>query len=228
MNKFLIKLSLQVIFMLSIISNAFGFSHRSEDIQLMPRKIDFSGGTIFFSIPESFSKDMPESVSFSEKEVFEDNSNITLIQRWWDFESEAFFSKNDGSIMMTVFVEQVPLNSKYNILDPLEFIATIMSNYSGEIQQEKLQNNKIGEHTYYPDFYEAYSIKKFNSQQWLSYPVERHLTNQLDLHFARPISSQHYIVVAFSNAPTAKLSTREFIVKYGLSHMDSIMDTFSF
>jgi len=217
--------------MLAVISKAFGFSSSVEPAKLKPRQINLSGEIVSFSLPENFSKDMPaenmiESVDLSDKSVFTDYHKFTLIRRWWDFKSKGFFSKEYGSIMMSIYVRQAPENSEYEISNPLGFIGTIIHNYNEVSSKENPSNKNEKPTTLYPDFYEAYTIKTINSLQWFRYPVESSLSGRYDVNYAIPITPQHYIIVEFLLAPNDDISTRQFLNEYGQPHMDSIMNTF--
>ena len=232
----LIKCSLQVIIMLAFFSKAFGFSSLSnEDIQLKPRQINLSGEIVSFSMPENFSADMPikemiESVNLADDSVFEDYRKFTLIRRYWDFKDKGyfgFFEKGYGSLMMSIYIKKAPENSEYDILNPLEFVGTIIRNFDEISRNESLENNNEAPSNSYPNFYEAYKIQTINSLHWFSYPIESNITGRLDINYAIPITPQHYIVVKFSFAPNNNVSTRQFIEEHGRPHMDAIMNTFA-
>ncbi len=44
--------------------------------------------------------------------------------------------------------------------------------------------------------------------------------------FAIPVTNQHYLTVAFSFAPSSKLTMRDFIDGYAQQAVDRIMETF--
>jgi len=232
----LIKYSLQVIFMLAFFSKAFGFSGLpNEDIELKPKQINLSGEVVSFSIPENFSTDMPakkmiKSVNLSDESVFEDYRKFTLIRQWWDFKDKGylgFFAKGHGSIMMSIYIKQAPENSEYDILNPLEFVGTIIRDFDQISKNDDRQNDSEEPLTLYPNFYEAYTIKTINSRHWFRYPVESNVTNQFDVNYAIPITPRHYIVVEFAFAPNDDVSTRQFFNEFGRPHMDAIMNTFA-
>jgi len=232
----LIKYSLQVIVMLAFFSKAFGFSSLpKEDIQLKPQQINLSGEIVSFSIPENFSTDMPakdmiKSVNLWDKSVFEDYRKFTLIRRWWDFKDKGyfgFFAKGYGSVMMAIYIKQAPENSEYDILNPLEFVGTIIRNFNEISKNDDRQNDSEDPLTLYPNFYEAYTIKTINSLHWFRYPVEEKVTNTFITNYAIPITPQHYIVVEFSMSANNNVSTRQFIEEHGRPHMDAIMNTFA-
>ncbi len=229
----LIKYSLQVIIMLAFLSKAFAFSSTpNEPIPLKPRQINLSGEIVSFSMPENFSTDMPaedmiESIDLTDKNVFEDYHKFTLIRRWWDFKEKGFFAKGYGSAMMAIYIKQAPENSKYDILNPLGFIGTIIKDFDDISRSDNSENNNEESSTLYPNFYQAYTIKTINSLHWFRYPIEEKVINQYIVNYAIPITPQHYIVVRFTFFANDNVSTRKFFNEYGRPHMDAIMDTFT-
>jgi len=224
----LIKYSLQVIVMLAFFSKAFGFSSLPKQaMQLKPQQINLSGEIVSFSMPENFRADMPakdmiKSVNLWDKSVFENYREFTLIQRWWDFKGKGFFAKGYGTVMMTMYIKQAPENSEYDILNPLGFIGTIITNFN-----DINRNENEAPSNSYPIFYEAYKIQTINSLHWFRYSVESNITGRLDINHAIPITPQHYIVVEFAFAPNDGVPTRQFIEEHGRPHMDAIMNTFT-
>ncbi len=233
MNNTLVKYSLQVIIMLAFLSKAFAFSSTpNEPVPLKPRQINLSGEIFSFSMPENFSTDMPakdmiESVDLTDKRIFEKYQEFTLIRRWWDFKDKGFFAKDYGSVMMSMYIKQVPENSEYDILDPLGFIGTIIRDFNDISQNDTRKNDSEKPLTLYPDFYEAYKIETINSLHWFNYPVEEKVTNEFIINYAIPITPQHYFVVSFSLSPSYNVSTRQFIEEYGRPHINAIINTFT-
>ncbi len=228
-----IKYSLQVIIMFAFLSKAFAFSSAPhESIKLKPRQINLSGEILSFSMPENFSIDMPaddmiESINLADESVFEDYQKYTLIRRWWDFKEKGFFAKNYGSVMMAIYIKRAPENSDYSILNPLEFVGTLIRNFDEMSRKEKLENNNVEPSTLYPNFYETYMTKTINSLHWFRYPIEEKIIKQYIVNYAIPITPQHYIEVRFTLLASNNLSTRQFLSDYGRPHMDAIMDTFT-
>lgn len=209
--------------MLAAISKAFGFSSPPEQHPLMPRQINLSGNIFHFSIPENFSQDMPaenmiETVDLNDKAIYQDYQKFTLIRRWWDFKEKGYFGKSYGSIMMSMYIREVPEDLSKNILNPLDFIQVIMKKF--EVSAKKNRESV------YPDFYEAYSLKTANNQQWLNYSVEKPQENIHDINYAIQITDEKYLEVEFSFAPVAGVSVREFIDVVGRNHMRSIINSF--
>ncbi|NOY71750.1 MAG: hypothetical protein GXP14_05140 [Gammaproteobacteria bacterium] len=221
--------------MFAFLSKAFGFSSLpDEHIQFKPRQINLSGEIISFSIPENFSTDMPaedmiESVSLTDKNLFKEYQEFLFIQRWWDFKDKGFFAKEQGSVMMSIYVKQAPENSEYDILNPLEFVGTIIRGFNEKSRKEILENDNGEPSFLYPDFYQAYTIRTINSLHWFRYPIESASApaRRFDVSYAIPITPQHYVVIEFMITLNHSVSMREFFNEHGRPHMDAIMDTFN-
>ncbi len=80
---------------------------------------------------ENFSKDMPAYPIREEYnlEAIGTGKESVLIQRWWDIKEPGFFSKNLGTVMMSINVYAVPENTRkkihnspYNVQDRVDLI----------------------------------------------------------------------------------------------------------
>lgn len=227
-----IKFSIWTIVMLAVITKALGLSRPPEKAQLMPRQIELSGNLLNFSIPENFSTDMPadnmiESVNLSDKSIYKDHEKFTLIRRWWDFKESGIFAKEFGTIMMSIYIKETPDNSDKNILTTLGLIGTTIDSFNLESKTGEEKDSEGNVVTLYPNFYEAYSMAKFNQQNWVSYPIEHPSLHQHEIYYAIPVTDKNYIVVSFSFAPVNSIPVREFIDQYGREHMKSIMNSFN-
>jgi len=218
--------------MLAVITKALGLSKAPEQAPLMPRQIELSGNLVKFSIPENFSSDMPadnmiESVNLSDKEIYLDHEKFTLIRRWWDFKESGLLAKEFGTIMMSMYIKEIPENSDKNILTPLGLIGTTIENFNIESKTGEEKDSEGNVITLHPNFYEAYNIATFNQQNWISYPIEHPSLHQHEIYYAIPITEKNYIVVSFSFAPVNSIPVREFVDEYGRDHMESIMNSFN-
>jgi len=220
--------------MLDILSKIFSFSRPpSEPIKFTPYQINLSGIIVLFSMPENFCPDMPiknmiDSIDLMDKNLFEKYKEFLFIQRWWSFKDKGFFAKEQGSVMMSIYVKQAPENSEYDILNPLGFIGTMIKGFNERSRKEILENDNNEPSFLYPDFYQAYTIRTIHSLHWFGYPVESATSErQFNINHAIPITPQHYIVIEFMFTLNHSVSMREFIQEYGRPHMDAIMDTFN-
>jgi hypothetical protein len=127
-----------VIIMLSFIAQIFSPSAQAEKKQtLYPRKINLSGNTFQFSMPEDFSKDMPaadmvEQLDITDPKKFDNGEYGNLLRRWWDIKEPGWFGKELGTIMLDISVQRVPENTKklihdraFNIRDRVDFLLMI-------------------------------------------------------------------------------------------------------
>lgn len=214
--------------MLAVFSKVMGLSKPQDQSPLMPRQINLSGNILYFSIPENFSVDFPaddmiESVDLTDKSLFSNPNKFTLIRRWWDFKDSGFFTKDIGTIMMSIYIKEKPEKLNKNLLEPLGLIGTIINDF--KTQGDTKNNNNSGI-VLYPDFYEAYSISKFNKNNWINYPVENSENNTHDIFHAITISDNDYVVVHFSFASVNSVDVRSFIENYGRAFMNEIMNSF--
>jgi len=211
------------------LSQLFNFSKASDDIPYMPRQINLSGNIVHFSIPENFSRDFPaepmiEKLDLDQVGLFAEGKPIELLRRWWDFKTDSFFSRNIGTMMMTIHVYDTPeslpeINNIKNFLDILLF--NLKKRY--ELENKGRKNEEI---KYFPEFYRSFYSEKINDQLWIRGGASTEDESQVEFHRWKPITSGFYIGVEFHFAPNNNIGMREFIDGYARDMLEKIMATF--
>ena len=218
----LITLTL-IIIMLSIIYKVLGVTKPLETAPLMPRQINLTGNIVHFAMPENFSRDMPaadmiETVNLADKAVYQDAAKFTLIRRWWDFKEGGWFGKEYGTLMMSLYVKEVPDSLTLDITDPMNFIEIIIDQINKHKTNDPMMVNS--------DYFGAYKERWFNNQRWLNY-VQGHLNgNTMTILYAVPVSQRTYIVAEFTSAPANNIGMRYFIDTFTEPFMQQIMASF--
>lgn len=225
MKQSLLTYSIQLLFMLAIITKAFGLSSPPEQHPMMPRQFDLSGNIVYFSMPENFSQDMPaddmiESVNLRDKNVYEDPHQFTLIRRWRDFKDRGFFAKEYGTIMMSLYLKEVPDILNIDTIKPLNFIDIIID----DIKKNKPDDSE--NLAVYSDYFTAYDEKFYGTLRWLRYVQGPLDGTQYSILFAIPITEKQYIVAEFTSSPNNDIDIRGFVDNYTESFIDKIMNSF--
>ena len=217
-----------VIAMLSI-TQLFGSPKKNNDIPYMSRQINLSGNFVSFLIPENFSTDFPaddliETVNLKGRDDSQEAKPITLLRRWWDFKDNSFFSKNVGSMMMTIHVYKVK-DSQKDISNPIGFIEAIQLDLE---MRDKEENSNTSEDfkVIYPSSYDSYVQKKFDRLTWLRNATGTFDERQVTYHYWVQIDDSHYLTVEFSFAPNDNIAMRTFIDTYCRDMLEKIMSTF--
>ena len=227
-NKTIISLLMVTTIMLSI-SQLFGSSKEPVKAPYLPRQINLSGNYVNFSMPENFSLDLPaedmlEVVDLNSEKNFEKNNSLTLLRRWWDFNSDSFFSKNVGTMMMTIHVYE-SLDKSKNIANPIEFIqALILDMEKRDKEEGKGKADDIK--THYPTEYISYVERTYNKQRWISSGSGTFDETTKVFHFWIPITDINYLAIEFNFAPNNDISMREFLDTYCRPQMNKIMESF--
>ena len=224
-----ILLFLVIITMLSI-SQLFGSTKENTEYPYMSRQINLSGNIIDFSMPENFSKDMPaddliEVLNLTGEMLFKNNNSFTLLRRWWDFKDDALFSKNVGSMMMTIHVNKT-LDESKDISHPIDFIKLLMLDMNKRDKDEN-KGRSENEKVLFPlDYYILYVERNYNNQRWLRAGSAAEDESQMMFHYWIPITSRHYLTVEFNFAPNNNISMRPFIDTYCRDMFEKIMSSF--
>lgn len=219
-----------VITMLSI-TQLFASSKDDNEFKYMPRQINLSGNIVNFSIPENFSKDMPaddlvENLNLNDNSLYDKTNSVALLRRWWDFKDDSFFSKNVGSMMMTIHVYK-SLDENKNISHPIDFVETLMLDMN---QRDKNENTgrPENEKVHFPtDYYMLYVERKYNNQRWLRSGSGNEDESQMIFHYWIPITPKNYMAVEFNFAPNDNIAMRTFIDTYCRDMLEKIMSTFN-
>ena len=227
-HKTLLSLLMVAIAMLSI-SQLFGSSKDNSQHPYMPRQINLSGNFVSFSIPENFSKDMPaddliESLNIEDDKLFLKNNSITLLRRLWDFNDDSFFSKNVGTMMMTIHAYKIKKPSE-DISHPLGFVNVLLA----EMERRDKEENKgksDSDKVFFPESYQSFFERTHNNQKWFKGGAADTHETQLAFHEWKQISSDTYIGVEFHFAPNNNISMRTFVDTYCREMMNEIMSTF--
>jgi hypothetical protein len=214
--------------MLSI-SQLFSSSKENKDHPYIPRHINLSGNIVSFSIPENFSLDFPadnlvEDLNINNQNVFAKNNSFTLLRRWCDFKDNSFFSKNMGTMMMTIHVYKTN-DSSVDISHPIGFIKTLlleMERRDKEENEERSESDKV----YFPEFYQSFIEKMFNNQKWLRGGAADTNETQMAFHEWKQITPDHYLGVEFHFAPNSNIRMRTFLDTYCRDMLEKIMSTF--
>lgn len=215
--------------MLSI-TQLFGSSKENNDFPYMPRQINLSGNIVNFSMPENFSKDFPaddliESLNLGDAKLFEKNNSLTLLRRWWDFKDDSFFSKNIGSMMMTIHVYK-SLDESKDISHPIEFVNLIMLDMKRRDKDEN-EGRAESEKVLFPlDYYMLYVERNYNNQRWLRSGSATEDESQMIFHYWIPLTAHNYIAVEFNFAPNNNISMRTFVDTYCRDMLEKIMSSF--
>jgi hypothetical protein len=197
-----------------------------------PRQVDLSGNILHFSMSENFSKDMPaanmvEKLDIEDLKKFDNPEYGNIIRRWWDIKKPGFFSKELGTVMMDISVQQVPDNKQklihantYNIADRLDFLLILDENLRHRYKKIKSEIESNGDDTYVysidfcslygKELESFYRDKTYNHQKWAAYTVTAPL-NQLIVGQALPLTKYSYLEVVFTYSPNQNIAPREFL-----------------
>lgn len=216
--------------MLALLMKSIGLAQAQSDYPLLPRQVNLSGNIVQFAMPENFSKDFPaddliESVYLSNSKLFSEYNSVLLLQRYWDFYTRSFFSKNVGTLQMTMVVKKVDPSSGKNIVVPDELIKVISADLKSKYDASNT-SKPSSEKTRYSNLVDDFVELKYNNQRWVRYSIWKDNDRELTSVFAIPVTNQHYLTVAFSFAPSPKFAMRDFIDGYGQQANDRIMETF--
>jgi len=215
--------------MTGLITKLFAMSADANGVsELKPREIVFTGSKLAFSMPENFSPDFPaenliSQVDLNNSALYESSNKALLLRRWWDFTEKSFFSTNQmGTIMLSISV----VRSSVEYSDRLALIDVI---HKGLDKQYK-ESNKTTQADFqvaYPETYESFNESLFNGQRWLSYVVAPMNASEATVSFVSPLSNKHYVEMAFTLMPSAKIDTREFEDKFSRVFIDTLMTSTS-
>ena len=225
--KTLLSIFMVAITMLSI-SQLFGTSNDTT-YPYMPRQINLSGNIVSFSIPENFSKDMPaddliENLDLDNENTFKNANSITLLRRWWDFKDDSFFSKEMGSMMMTIHVYKIESTDK-DISHPIGFVEILLE----QMEQRDKEENKgrdASSKVYFPEHYQSFFERTHNNKKWIKGGAADTYETQMQFHEWKQITPNVYIGVEFHFAPNNKISMRTFVDTYARGMYEKIMSTF--
>ena len=219
---------LAIITMLSI-TQLFASSKESESYPYIPREINLSGNIINFSMPENFSKDMPaydlvENLNLNDSSFFEKNNSYTLLRRWWDFKDNSFFSKNVGTMMMTIHVYK-NVESSNDISHPVSFVKTLLMEMDIRSKDEN-KKRRWDDIVFFPEHYQSFIQLQYNKKNWLSSGAGTKLGKDKAFYYWIPISEDNYLAVEFHFAPNNNIDVRPFIDVYCRDLFEKIMSSF--
>ena len=191
-----------LLMMLATLFQRFSLVAQAEPVPMAPRQIEFSGNIVQFTIPESFSKDMPaddmiERVDLADEAVFADPKQFTLLRRWWDYRSGGLWRKDLGTLMMSILVQRKPADSEWDILNRAQFIRAI----HGGLERTYAQNNRGALERGQPEFetllpyIDNYEEFVFGGQRWLRHPLAG---NTVSHTYYIPITETDYLMVDFT------------------------------
>lgn len=227
-KKITITLILVTITMLSI-TQMFGMSKDNKEHPYMPRQINLSGNIVNFSMPENFSMDFPaddlvENININDEGLFKKNNSIELLRRWWDFKDNSFISKDVGSMMMTIHVNE-SLDISKDISHPVEFIKVILLDMAKRDNEENTGKSEETK-THYPEDLQSFVERTYNKQRWLSSGSGTFDETTKVFHFWAPVSNKNHLTIEFNFAPNNNISMRLFIDEYCREMMRKIMSSF--
>ena len=211
------------------LSQLFNFSKASDDIPYMPRQINLSGNIVHFSIPENFSRDFPaepmiEKLDLDQVGLFAEGKPIELLRRWWDFKTDSFFSRNIGTMMMTIHVYHTP-----KTLAPISNTVTFMDNIIEEMKKrsEFTNKNRSKENlVYYPKYYQSFSLEEYHNSTWLSSGSGTATEDEKAFYYWKPVTNTTWLETGFHFVPNNNIGMREFIDGYARDMLEKIMATF--
>lgn len=207
-----------------------GTAKAGEGTQLLPRQFMISGNTVQFSMPENFSRDFPaedmrENIDLNDASMFSQHGGVMVLQRYWDFFSGGLFKKSTGTLQMTVIVKKSRLEPAADLADPENLVEAVIRDMHltyDNYNQNKSDDDKVMFSSYSGQFVEF----KYNNQRWFRYSIWKNNQRELTSVFAIPVTSDHYLTVAFAFAPSSRLAMREFIDDYAQPQIDRIMESF--
>lgn len=222
-------LSITVVITMLSITQLFASSKDNNESTYMPRQINLSGNIINFSIPENFSKDMPaddlvEKLDLNDKNLFNKTNSVALLRRWWDFKDDSFFSKNVGSMMMTIHVYKVK-KSDEDISHPIGFINVLFEEMERRDKEENIGRDESTK-VYFPEHYQSFFEKIINNQKWIRGGSSDANELQKAFHEWKQITPKHFIGVEFHFAPNNSIGMRPFLDTYCRDMLEKIMSTF--
>ncbi len=211
------------------VSKLFNIGRADEEVPFMPRKIDLSGNIIYFAMPENFSKDFPaeplvEKLDLENPELFESGKPVELLRRWWDFKTDSFFSRDTGTVMMTIHVYRIPDKEK-PISNFVSFLDSILEDMEKRSQESNKNRNKE-DIIYYPTYYQSFSLDNYEGARWLSSGSGTVNEDEKVFYYFMPLNRKTWLEVSFHFAPDNSLGVREFIDGYAREVLDKIMGTF--
>jgi len=229
-KKYTFILLIVVIIPMLSIPKIFGLSKENKDYPYMPRQINLSGNIVNFSMPENFSKDFPaddliEVLNINDTKTFEKNNSISLLRRWWDLKDDSFFSKDVGSMMMTIHVYK-SLDESKDISHPVEFINLIMLDMKRRDKDENKSRTENEKVLFPLDYYMLYVERNYNNQRWLRSGSATEDESQMIFHYWIQITEKHYVLVEFNFAPNNNISMRSFVDTYCRDMLEKIMSSF--
>ncbi len=197
-----------------------------KDAEWYPRTVYFSSGAALeFHMPENFSKDMPaedlvEQVNLNQLEA-SDPAGKVLMRRWWDFRSDGFFSKNLGSVMMSIRV-----NSAQKALpSPLDFAVELRERLL-QINADHLKEISYNEHPEFAlvlPYIDSIRPVDVNDRTWLRYSVSQ--GKRFELNLSHQLDASHYITLSFEALPADNVELVPFMSTYVDPHMNPILDS---
>ena len=211
------------------ISKLFNISRADENIPYMPRQINLSGNIVNFAMPENFSKDFPadplvEKLDLDNPELFKNGKPVEILRRWWDFKTDSFFSRDAGTMMMTIHVYRIPDKEK-PISDFVSFLDSVLEDMEKR-SQENNKNRDKEDVIYFPAYYQSFSLDNYQGARWLSSGSGTANEDEKVFYYFMPLNRKTWLEVSFYFAPDNSLNVREFIDGYARGVLDKIMDTF--
>ncbi len=204
-----------VIFMLSGLIKAFAMSGAPKDAEWYPRTVHFSSGAALeFHMPENFSKDMPaedliDHVDLNQLEA-SDPAGKVLMRRWWDFKTDSFFSRDIGSLMMSLRVNA----SERNLFEGEEFAIELRERM---LQLHSEHNDQVP-HDEFSDFgiiipyIQHFLFAELKSLVWIRYPLSQ--GKRFEENYSIQLDANHYVTVTFEALPSDDVELVPFKSKY--------------
>lgn len=203
--------------MLSLIINAFGMEKTPDQVVGAQRKVDLSGNIFSFSMPENFSKDLPGNALLEQLDIEKPIKETLLIQRWWDIKKPGFFGSELGSVMMTINVVPVPLNTAHALHARAYDISNRVDLILATIENLKKRYTGMDEYSL-PELAHVFGAEPetefrddiYNRQKWTSYSIAGPGAILIVNH-ALPVNAHCYIEASFTYSPNSNVSARYFL-----------------
>lgn len=227
MKHWILTKALQVICISTICMNSIGLAQAGQGYKLYRHELNISGVLVKFYIPENFSKDFPsddiiKNINIHEPINFSEFDNKALLNRYWDFETDGFFSKEVGTIQLNISVFKARSGGDIGQLPG--FINAIVNNLDNMFFEGN-KKKKPGGFIIYSNGPRLFVEKHYNDRRWLEYTYGTEDERELTICYAVPVSEDGYLSFMFSLAPRNNVRMRGFIEEYSREFVDSIMSS---
>lgn len=172
-----------------------------------PHRMRIGEDTLHFNIPHNFSHDvpmspLPESIDLNTLSFDgEDLSFKNLWRAWWSFYTPGLFSREIGTLMMSIDVFKVHPAFKQNIYERENFIEAMqinLVNTYAAFNRKVLDNGNRDQEIHLPHRPTEYKLSRAkNDQTWMLHAIFCDTGPDCYIRFNIPLSEAIYLGVSF-------------------------------